>query len=264
MPGFSPRGVPRRVKADYAVAMATPDDQTRDHESWFRPGGNDAVPGFLTDASARAVAALLSHQLDHGIKGNLAEIGTYKGKTFVGLMKAAREEEIVVGFDLFPQDVETGFRAAVALLSPTQQARVVAVRKDTLELTTLEWMGHLRQPARFVHIDGGHGRAAIVSDLQIAAAFLTPRALVVLDDFLHDWYPDLTEGMIEGLRASRNLVPVAVIPRLGPPQGGGSKLVCATRDGADEYRTMLGALFQDKRPSMRRLAGGDVLTFQGF
>lgn len=234
-----------------------------EHEQWFARD-HRVVPGFLTPASARTLAALLSDQLERGIVGNLAEIGTYKGKTFIGMAKASRANERVVGFDIFPADVEQGFFAALKLLTADQQRRVTAVRHDTLTLPIERWMARLEQPARFVHIDGDHTRQAILADMALAGSFLCEDALVVLDDFAHDWYPDLTEGIIDALRASRNIVPVAVIPRSGPSVDGGTKLVCATKPSADHYRSLLRRLFADYAPAVRTLVGHEVLIFQAL
>ena len=236
----------------------------RDHEAWFAPGVNCPVPGFITDAAAAAIAFLLSVQLDEKVTGSLVEIGTYMGRTFVGLVKAARPDERVTGFDLFPPEVETGFRRAMVLLSPEEQQRAVAIRRDTGTLSAADWMKAIGAPARFIHIDGGHNRSAILSDFQLAASHLSPRAVIVLDDFMHDWYPDLTEGIFDALRSSRHIVPVAIMPRIGAPQGGGTKLICATRDGAGRYADLLSRQFADRRVGVREMLGARVLTFQGF
>jgi hypothetical protein len=79
----------------------------------------------------------------------------------------------------------------------------------------------------------------VLKDVQLVMSSLAPRALIVFDDFLHDWYPDLTEGILEALRAYPALVPVAVIPRTGPVQQGGTKLVCSTPDGAQMYAEII-------------------------
>lgn len=235
-----------------------------DHERWFLDRESDSVPGFLTDASAAAIAVLLRFQLERDIVGSLAEIGTYKGKTFVGMLKASRDGEKIVGFDLFPPEVTEGFQQALATIDPVLRDRAVAIRRDTRQLGVAEWMATLGSPARFVHIDGGHNRDAFLADLRLATSFLHASGLVVIDDFLHDWYPDLTEAIIDGLKASVDIVPIALMPRTGPAQNGGSKLVCATPASADVYRNLLATAFQAMRPGTRLLAGSQVVTFQGF
>ncbi len=234
----------------------------REHERWFA-GAHEGVPGFLTAIAADALSGLLSFQLDQGVAGALVEIGTYMGKTFAGLAKAARPDERAVGFDLFPPPVEVGFRRMLAELAPEERARAVGLRRDTGAVAAAEWIALLGAPARFVHIDGGHGREAVLADARLALSHLAPRALVVFDDFLHDWYPELTEGILDALRAAPQLVPVAVVPRVGPPQGGGTKLVCATRDGAAACFDFLATRFADQAPAVRPFMNARVMTWHG-
>ena len=232
------------------------------HIAWFAPdGGADFVDGYLTPNAAQALCVLLSAQLDHGIAGNLAEIGVFCGKTFLGLAEASREGERVLGVDIFEGAIEETFKVNAAVLDPAIGARVRTLKTDTLALQTRDWIDALGGPARFVHIDGGHTRAHVVNDLQLASSFLADRALVVLDDFLHDWYPDLTEGIVDGLKASRNLVPLAIIPRDTPIRDGGSKLVCTTRDGVDFYRDLLVKKYVARDTPMRRFLETDVFSF---
>jgi len=235
------------------------------HEAWFaRGGGAETVPGFLSAESSDFLSRLLSHQLDAGRIGSLVEIGTYMGRTFIGLAMASRPEERVVGFDLFPTGVHDGLRKAAGNLTPEELKEFHVFRKNTNELSVSEYLRHVGKPARFVHIDGGHSHWDVVNDLQLVSTFLAPGALVVLDDFMHDWYPDLTEGVLSALRVSPHLAPVAVVPRLRSVHGGGSKLICATRDSSKGYRTFLAETFADKNPDPRPMVGSSVLTFKGF
>lgn len=233
-----------------------------EHIAWFAPdGGADSVAGYLTPNAAQALCVLLSAQLDHGVAGSLAEIGVFCGKTLLGLAKASREGERVLGVDIFEGAIEEAFKANAVVLDAATGARVRTLKIDSLALRTPDWIDALGGPARFIHIDGGHTRAHVVNDLQLASSFLADRALVVLDDFLHDWYPDLTEGIVDGLKASRSLVPLAVIPRETPIREGGSKLVCATRDGVDFYRDLLVQKYAAQETPMRRFLETDVFSF---
>lgn len=236
----------------------------RAHSAWFsREGDAKSVKGFLTPQASDFISTLLSYQLDEGISGSLAEIGTYMGRTFVGLALASRIDEIVLGVDLYPPDVADGFRQSLQMLPEEIRARTVAIRQNTIEMQTVDWIRHLGRPARFIHIDGGHYHSAIIADMHLAASFLAPRALVILDDYLHDWYPDLTEGIHDALRASRNIVPIAVVPRIESVRQGGSKLICGSRDGAEFYRQLLEQNYEIALPQRRQICGSEVVVFQG-
>lgn len=235
------------------------------HEAWFAPGGGaETVPGFLSAESSDFLSRLLSHQLDTGREGSLVEIGTYMGRTFIGMAMASRPHERVVGFDLFPTGVHDGLRKAAENLTPEELKEFHVFMKNTNELSVADYMRHVGKPARFVHIDGGHSHWDVVQDMNLATSFLAPGALVVFDDFMHDWYPDLTEGVLGALRMSPHLAPVAVVPRLKAVTGGGSKLICATRDSSKDYRAFLMEAYADKSPDLRPLVGSSVLTFKGF
>ncbi|WP_192814099.1 class I SAM-dependent methyltransferase [Rhodovulum sp. PH10] len=238
---------------------------SKEHELWFAPeGGSSAVPGFLTSVSAQFISTLLTYQIDKEIKGSISEIGTFMGKTFVGLVKASRRDEIVLGLDVFPEYVELGFKKTMSQLPKTEVENVVAVKKSSRDVSTLEWISRLKTPARFIHIDGEHSYDAIANDLRLASSFLSKRSIVVIDDFLHDWYPDLTEGIIDSFKILRNIVPIAVAPRLGHLQDGGTKLICSTEDGALEYRNHILNTFRDKKARTVRFVGREIITFQGF
>jgi predicted O-methyltransferase YrrM len=78
-----------------------------DWREWFSAGsGIDRVQGFITPRSVRAIKSILEHQDQASIGGSIAEIGTFRGKTFIGLAAATREGERVVGIDIFPDDVQ--------------------------------------------------------------------------------------------------------------------------------------------------------------
>ncbi|MDP2009238.1 MAG: class I SAM-dependent methyltransferase [Phenylobacterium sp.] len=236
------------------------------HEEWFAPdGGMAAVKGFISPRSAQAISAILTHQMQTPIQGALAEIGTFLGKTFIGLALAAKPGEHVVGLDIFEADVGEKLVASLRRVLPGDRASHVRVAKrDSTTVTPAEWMRLLGSPARFVHIDGDHTYEAVLSDIQLATTFLADGAIVVLDDFMHEWYPDVSEGIIDALRVSKNLFPVAVIPRTGSVMGGGTKLVCTTPGAVDDCFRLLQAALPGTTFRDCRIAGKPAWAFFNY
>lgn len=236
--------------------------------SWFFDATTrDRVRGYLQQTQAHAIGALLDQQSRVGLKGSLAEIGLYFGKTFIGLARAAHGDEKVVGVDplqIGAQDLRPEFTQNLkANLSEAELQRIVVLRALSTDLGPTEWMHRLEQAARFVHLDGHHARATILHDLQLAASWLTKGGLVVIDDFLNELHPDLTSGILDGLQAHPQLEPVAVIPRRGTIDEGGSKLVCCTRGDAAMYREALDrALADHLRPWHDRMLGQEVRVYR--
>ena len=76
------------------------DDSDNRARSWFFDATvRDQVRGYLHRTQAQAIGALLDQQSRAGLRGALAEIGLYFGKTFIGLARASRDGEKVVGVD---------------------------------------------------------------------------------------------------------------------------------------------------------------------
>lgn len=233
------------------------------HEEWFAAGGGmTTVQGFLGARAARALSAILTYQRDAGLKGSIAEIGAFQGKTFIGMALAAESEERAIGLDIFPGDTAERLLAGLkAALPADTRAQVQIAKTDSTKLTALDWINLLKSPARFVHIDGDHTHDAVLSDIQLATSYLAAGGVVVIDDFLHEWYPDVTEGIIDGLRVAKNLRPVAVVPRSGAFLSGGTKLVCTTPDAVDRHLTLLRATFPELKGRSLKLAGHTCWAF---
>lgn len=234
-----------------------------DWREWFSAGSSiDRVQGFITPRSVRAVRSILVHQDQASIGGSIAEIGTFRGKTFIGLAAATREGERVVGIDIFPDDVQQSLiNSAKEFLSEDQLKRIILAKRDSSSLEFWEWARLIGEKARFVHVDGNHTNLAVRYDIMLAASHISKGGIVLIDDFLHDWYPDVTEGIIDALKVIPNIVPVAVIPRSGKLMNGGTKLLCVERSSIEDYRSLMVSEFAELKPRRIMLAGAAVTTF---
>ncbi|HEX3699506.1 MAG TPA: glycosyltransferase [Phenylobacterium sp.] len=246
------------------------DDSDNRARSWFLDAlTRDQVRGYLQRTQAHALAALLDQQSRIGLTGSLAEIGVYFGKTLIGLARASRSGEKVLGVDplkIGSQDLAPELtRNLKTYLTEDEVKRVVIRRALSTDLGPLEWMRGLGQAARFIHLDGHHARETMLHDLQLAGSWLQKGAVVVIDDFLNELHPDLSSGILDGLMAHPQLEPVAVVPRMGHIDEGGSKLVCATRGDGAMYREALDrALADHLRPWNDRMLGGEVRVYRSL
>lgn len=234
------------------------------HEEWFAPGGGkDAIDGFISPRGARAISAVLSSQAARGVGGNIAEIGTFYGKTFIGLVMAANSGETILGVDIYPDEMQRRLSGSLAGRLPEDIDFYPRLLKaDSRTISRQRWRDLLQnKPARFVHVDGDHTHAAVLNDVKLAASFLADDAVVMVDDFLHDWYPDVTEGVLEALKAVRGLRPVAVIPRSSSLLGGGTKLLCTTSGTVDLYKNLMTQTFSELRVREALLCGQPVISF---
>jgi methyltransferase family protein len=234
------------------------------YSEWFRDPPA-TVQGLLQPEGGLAIAACLDVQAERGIGGSLAEIGTFAGKTFIGLALASRPGERVIGVDPFEVN-GIKFRYhfdynTIQHLPDETLERLTVVHAGSETLTPAHWTELLGLPARFVHVDGDHTQKAIQHDLALASASLAPGAVVVLDDIFNETCPDLTTGMIDGLRHFSQLVPIALIPRLGPHQEGGAKLVCGDPALATVYVDAMARTLTMLKATTREFLGAVITVF---
>ena len=221
------------------------------------------VRGFLDTDGAQALAACLEVQDQQQIRGSVAEVGVYCGKVFIGLALATRDNERAVGVDVFEfegQSFRAEFDANLAAHVPAAiMPRVSIIGKPSNRLSYYEWQRALGHPARLVHIDGRHTREHVLLDLNRAVSFLDRLGVIVFDDFASEVFPDVTTGIVDGLRTLPHITPVAITPRRGDIRKASSKLVCAVRGKTQHYDEALRARFQDCHAVRREFLGEQVL-----
>lgn len=199
------------------------------------------VRGFLTDGAAAVIMAVLKLQAEQAIPGHIAEIGTYHGKTFIGLALALHEGERLLGVDLFEErgnDFEPNLRGNYRAFGiPDEKIRLH--RGPSSGLSIPQWQALVQGPARFTHVDGDHTRKAVYHDLILAASSLALGGVILVDDVFHPWFPDVTLGLLDFLSHEQDLSVIALIDRQGPLINGGPKMLLSRRADLGRYRQVL-------------------------
>ncbi|BDG71861.1 class I SAM-dependent methyltransferase [Roseomonas fluvialis] len=191
-----------------------------------------AVRGFLTQGSGFAFLTLLEVQRRDGIRGPIAEVGTFQGMSLVGFGLGALADESVLGVDLFVvggEDFEASVRSNWTKAG-LADARLRLHRGSSTDLGAAAWSELLGAPARLVHVDGEHTRGAAAHDVALAASCLAPGGVIVVDDVLHAWYPDITLSVAAFLKAKPEFRAFAIIDREADLMRGGAKMLLARRD----------------------------------
>lgn len=208
----------------------------------------DTIEGWLSPGTALAMIETLWLQERTGIAGDVAEIGVFRGKSFLALAAGARPGERLIAIDLFDagdpaaerpeQDVApygTGNRAAflanLARFFPGMRPEVIEGSSHALR--GQEAAAGL-SGLRMLSIDGGHTRALTLNDLRIADAALGAHGLCWLDDVLNPHWTGVVSGLFAFLDGTPDLTPVALFP---------NKLALCRPGAADFYRGGFRALF---------------------
>ncbi|MBR0657500.1 class I SAM-dependent methyltransferase [Plastoroseomonas arctica] len=204
----------------------------------YLAAGHRSVRGFLTTGGAFLFLTILEVQRRDKIVGSIAEIGTYHGRSFIAFGLSLLAEERLVAIDLFEdngEDFEPALRAN-CLAHGVPASRMRIHRADSREIGPVAWATLLGLPARLVHVDGEHSRLAARHDLTLAASSLAPGGLMVADDVLHPWFPDVTLAVADFLETHRELRAIALLDRQGPLSEGGPKVVIAAEADAARYQ----------------------------
>ncbi len=168
--------------------MLPPDFSAAADEAWRLVS---AAPGFLTEREARFLALAAACVPAQGV---ILEIGSFKGKSTVGLASVAARYRLgkVVAVDphTAPSSTDPGlggqassfddFRHTLTRAGLTDHVEVH--RKFSHELAT-RW----DRPIRLLWIDGDHTYPGAKQDLDLFAPHLAPGGVVALHDVLHNF-----------------------------------------------------------------------------
>jgi len=179
--------------------------------------GYEQVRGFSSRFSATICGHLLRKQSDLGIRGSIAEIGTFEGRFFIAMALALREGEQAYGFDLFdwPGSDVLERLLANAAANGLERERFTPLTYDTAKLSPADFSRVTGgAPLRFIHIDGDHTPAALTQDLSLAHASLYPQGLICVDDMLHPAFPFLVVVVHDYLKQHPEMRLMCVIDRV--------------------------------------------------
>ena len=163
--------------------------------------GYETVRGMSSEFAATICGHIIRRQTELGIKGHIAEIGTFEGRFFIAMALGLAQGECALGIDTFnwPNDgLLDLFHSHCARLGLARE-RYTAIKANARELSAHDIRKALDGPIRFWHLDGDHARDQLILDLDLALATLHPQGMIVLDDMLHPGYPLLIVAVLEWL-----------------------------------------------------------------
>lgn len=164
------------------------------------------VEGYLDPPDALVFLALLQAQSAQGLRGGVAEIGVFYGRSYFLFRKVCGDDEKILAIDLFDIDqnadgattqydrfIENGAR----LHLPVDQNLVV--RGDSTQLRPKQIVERIGN-TRFFSIDGGHMLHHVTSDSVLALDTLAPHGIIAFDDTFNPAWPEVTVGVTDFLR----------------------------------------------------------------
>lgn len=178
--------------------------------------GYATVVGMSSRFAAAVSCGLMRIQTDFGVKGPVAEIGTFEGRFFIAMAHALADGETALGIDLFDwpnPEVIDRFEANCATHGVPAEKRITW-RADSRTMKPGDLLAKLGgERVRLFHVDGEHSRHALTRDLELATAVLGDGGVIVLDDMLHPGYPTLMVAVQDYLQRHPEMVVLSIIDR---------------------------------------------------
>ncbi len=151
----------------------------------------DAVEGWFYTVDVDFFSTLLGFQTADGIKGDMLEIGAYRGKSAILMGYGLRDDEEFVICDLFGAVMD---HADIPLnrrqqYSGLEEDEFLAnwdrfhSRRPRLEVCESSELDLGDRQFRFIHIDGCHSYQCVAKDISLAAAHTAKRGVIALDDY---------------------------------------------------------------------------------
>jgi len=176
------------------------------------------IPGWFTLDDCAHFAMALGMQRAFGIKGDILEIGCYHGRSTAVLGSFLDKGERLHVCDIFE-----GGDKDVYGECPTPETVVANIQKVTPGLKS-EALKVIKGDSsklrlfpgdrfRFVHVDGGHSYKVCLSDLRVCVDHVVDGGIIVVDDYMHPDWQEVTSAVDDFMAQRKDLQVVADLNR---------------------------------------------------
>ncbi len=202
-------------------------------EAWERVRN---APGFLTEREARFLALVAAATPARGV---ILEIGSFKGKSTVGLASVAARYDLgtVVAVDPFTAPSSTdpnlhGRPSSYQDFAATLMQAGVTEHVEVHRVYSRDLARRWNRPIRFLWIDGDHTFNGAKEDVDLFTPFLAQGGIVALHDVLHSFEGPI-RVFVEDILGSDRYGPAGCCGSIGwaqyRPRDGASPSIRAAR-----------------------------------
>tara|TARA_X000001036_G_C20525903_1_gene744124 strand:- start:98 stop:919 length:822 start_codon:yes stop_codon:yes gene_type:complete len=195
------------------------------------------IEGWFFPLDHIAFFELCNLQLHWGIKGDVCEVGVYRGKSFVLLSLLRAQTERLIGFDLFQDDHQQSAEYNIDKYGDSSLVSFVACA--TSEIARDELNSIMPSPVRFLHIDAGHEYHEVFEQLELFSPYLGDHALVAMDDYQDREFPGIEAAVLDFAERDR---PRRFVPFLA---GANKIYLCNAAHASNVQRYLI------ERPTLR-------------
>jgi hypothetical protein len=162
---------------------------------------------------AMIMMAIAGWQSARHVRGSVAEIGVFYGRSFALLAKMLNApEEKALAMDLFDIDMEVGAESGQLQAFKTMLIhnnisldRCVIRVGDSASIAARDIVDLVGE-VRIFSVDGGHERHHVDNDSMLALGSISGDGVIIFDDFLNAQYPDVTVAVLDFLQRNGGTV----------------------------------------------------------
>lgn len=178
------------------------------------------IPGWFNLDDLSHFTLVLETQRTSGLSGDLLEVGCYHGRSGAVLAMHLQEGERLVLIDAFDLPLSEPYGDTPSAAGVLRNLRSAVPDLDEGRLHILK--GYSREVqlppglrVRFAHVDGGHDRSTVRTDLGLCASVLIDGGVIAVDDYAHPEHQGVSEGVADFLRADSSFRVLADVNRAG-------------------------------------------------
>lgn len=203
----------------------------------------NSVEGWFAPQFIDFMVKLNDLQQQKNITGNLAEIGVYRGRSFIPLYLLSNTNERVLAVDCFddqqfnydnsgPGCKLDSFKENIKKFCDPELTKLDILQGDSGLFTSQDFLNSCNNGCSFriFSVDGCHRTKETLIDTQNAAAVLSKGGLLIIDDYFRADYPGVSEAVAKFLISNDTIKPFFI---------GFNKIILTHQEFAKEYRNHL-------------------------
>lgn len=229
--------------------------------------GSRRIDGWFDKQIIPLLLTIDNFQKKNDVKGNVAEIGVWQGRSFIPLMHLIRQNERAAAIDCFelyqfnldnsggnlPQLFELFFNNVKTYCSNIDALRVI--KGNSSQFSSQDYLNKMENGMgfRIFSIDGCHEAQPTAIDIKNAYECLVPGGVILIDDYFNSCWPGVSEGINAFMKENPN--------RLKPFFIGWNKIFFAQTEYANAYYETLKKLFAPKDLSIKKFFDVPTLIY---
>lgn len=185
----------------------------------------ESIYGWLNPKFIEEFFILNNTHEEKNIEGNILEIGSYQNKTFIPLSFLLKNNEQIIGVDLFADFLD---HEKTIVMNSTRRANFnlkkiygkniknlnyKLIKANTKNIKSDDYLNYLDNNLKYriIHIDACHLHEYVKNDLEQSKSIITKNGYIIVDDYDNQDYPFIKIATNNFLLENKNFITRKII-----------------------------------------------------